>query len=236
MRLLAGALALLLAGCSAPLPPGPYPTGFVPGTSASPNLDSLLLSPDGLDTAQRMTVRVRNVGCGAIVTGTGFAVDDHILVTTSQVIVGSKRIEVSTHDGQSFETVVLGSTSVADLAIIDIQDALPAYGELAAFDPSVSDAVTVVGYPRGGRLTTTGAVVTALDVEDMDPDIGSAFGLSATLESGMSGAPVVDSDGRVVGVVYGADEVSSRSFFLPVSTLFSLLGQPLVLLPESTEC
>ena len=57
--------------------PEPVPTSVVPpvGTAGSQ------LSPDGFDAVQRMAVRIRNVGCGTLSTGSGFAVDAHTLVT-----------------------------------------------------------------------------------------------------------------------------------------------------------
>jgi S1-C subfamily serine protease len=236
MKHLAGALALLLVGCSAPLPPGPYPTDFVPNASPSPTIDSFLLSPDGFDAAQRMTVRVRNVGCETIITGTGFGVDEHTLVTAGHVVEGSGTIEISTYDGQTFEATALGSTTVADLAIVKVEENLPAFGDLAESDPSISDAVTIVGYPGGGRLTTIRAVVITTNPDDVDPEVGPAFGATVALEPGMSGAPVLDSDGHIVGVVYGVSENLPQSFFIPVSTLRTLLEQPPVLAPESATC
>jgi len=236
MRLVAGALALLLVGCSAPLPPGPYPTDFVPNESPSPTVGSFLLSPDGFDAAQRMTVRVRNIGCETVVTGTGFGVGEHTLITAGHVVEGSRSIEISTYDGQTIEATALGSTTVADLAIIEVEETLPAFGKLADGDPSVSDAVTIVGYPGGGRLTTTRAVVITTDPEDVDPEVGPAFGATVALEPGMSGAPVLNSDGEVVGVVYGVSDSLPQSFFIPVSTLLTLLEQPPVLTPESATC
>ncbi len=236
MKFAAGALALLLVGCAAPLPPGPYPTDFVPDESPSPTIDSFLLSPDGFDAAQRMTVRVRNVGCETIVTGTGFGVDEHTLITAGHVVEGSRSIEITTYDGQTIEATALGSTTVADLAIIAVEESLPAFGELAEADPSISDAVTIVGYPGGGRLTTTRAVVITTDPEDVDPEVGPAFGATVVLEPGMSGAPVLNSDGQVVGVIYGVSENLPQSFFIPVSALQTLLEQPPVLTPESSSC
>ncbi len=231
-----GFVALLMSGCAVPLPPGPYPTDFVSSASPSQSLDSSLLSPDGFDAAQRMTVRVRNVGCETLVIGTGFAVDEHTLVTAGHVVEGSRRLEVSTYDGQSIEATATGTTTIADLAIVQVTESLTTVGSLAESDPAVADAVTIVGYPGGGRLTTLKAVVITTNPEDVDPDIGPAFGATASLEAGMSGSPVLNSDGEIVGVVYGTSEDIPQSFFIPVSTLRTLLEQPPTLVPEVTVC
>ena len=232
----ATAAVLVLAGCSLPLPPGPYPTNFVPSPTPSALGDTAALSPDGFNAAQRMTVRVRNVGCDSLSVGTGFAVDDHTLVTAGHVVTGSRELEISTYDGQTFTATATGTTTVADLAIVKVEQSLTTLGVLADADPTVADAVTIVGYPRGGRLTTMSAVVITTDPADVNPDIGPAFGVTASLEPGMSGAPVVDSAGKVVGVIYGTSETLPQSFMIPVSTLRSLLSQPPILVPEDAAC
>lgn len=234
--LVVSCLALLVSGCALPVSPGPYPTDFVPSPSPGASLDSSLLSPDGFNLAQRMTVRVRNVGCQKIVIGTGFAIDEHTLVTAGHVVEGSRLLEISTYDGQTFEATATGTTTVADLAIVEVEESLSSYGVLAEADPAVAGAVTIIGYPGGGRLTTTKAVVITTDPEDVDPNLGPAFGATTALEAGMSGAPVVNSEGEVVGVIYGASVALPQSFFIPVSTLRALLEQPPVLVPEDATC
>jgi S1-C subfamily serine protease len=85
-------------------------------------------------------------------------------------------------------------------------------------------------------LTTRRAVVITTSPEDVDPDVGPAFGVTVALEEGMSGAPVLNSDGEIVGVVYGVSEDLPQSFFIPVSTLRTLLEQPPILVPEDATC
>ncbi len=229
--------ALVVSGCGVfPTPPGPYPTDFYPTVSPAASLGAGLLSPDGFDAAQRMTVRVRNVGCQGLSTGTGFAVDEHTLVTARHVVEGSRLLELSTYDGRTFDATATGSTTLADLAIIHVEESLSVFATLADTDPSVSDAVTIIGYPGGGRLTTTSAIVITNAPEDVDPTVGPAFGVSAALEQGMSGAPVVNTAGEVVGVIYGTSTTLPQSFMIPVSKLRTLLDELPALIPESSTC
>src|SRR5690606_7889854 len=77
MLAFATASALLLAGCSLlPQGPGAVPTDWVPEPTTTPATSTVGLSPDGFTAAQRMTVRMRNIGCqGLVHTGSGFALD-----------------------------------------------------------------------------------------------------------------------------------------------------------------
>ena len=172
-RLLMAAVALALAGCaSIPDLPPPLPTDFVPTPSPSASDPGPLLSPDGFDIAQRMTVRVRNVGCGFLATGTGFMIDEHTLVTNRHVIEDSSELEISTYDGHAVEATAARSTTAADIAIIRVEETLPVAAQLAGRDPQTGDAITVIGYPGGGRLTTTSGIVLGNVQDPLNGSVG----------------------------------------------------------------
>ena len=235
-RLLLAAAALALAGCaSIPDLPPPLPTDFVPTPSPSASDPGPLLSPDGFDIAQRMTVRVRNVGCGFLATGTGFMIDEHTLVTNRHVIEDSSELEISTYDGHAVEATAARSTTAADIAIIRVEETLPVAAQLAARDPQTGDAITVIGYPGGGRLTTTSGIVLGNVQDPLNGSVGSVLGTTAQVEPGSSGSPVLDADGAVVGVIYAKNDVE-QSFMIPVSTLLQLLEQESLLIPQQNSC
>ena len=240
VTLAAGALAL--TGCAAlPATPGAMPTNWVPAPSAAPEQNNVALSPDGFSAAQRMTVRVRNSGCGAVTTGSGFALDAFTLVTNRHVINDSATLEVSTHDGRVIEVEAAEVTTVADLAILKTTTAMGgAFAALAQEDPAEGDAITVVGYPNGGRLTTTTGVVLGATKDPVENNDGGAVGTvlatTAVVQPGSSGSPVLNEDGDVVGVVYARSNTTDQSFIVPVSMLNSLLAQPKLLVPQSSAC
>ncbi|MEK8224895.1 hypothetical protein NKG05_00035 [Oerskovia sp. M15] len=47
--------------------------------------------PDGFDAVKRMAVRIRNVGCSSLSTGSGFALDARTLITNKHVVEGPGR-------------------------------------------------------------------------------------------------------------------------------------------------
>lgn len=233
----AAACALTLSACSMlPDGPDPLPTDFVPSPSISPGDGPGALSPDGFTAAQRMTVRVRNVGCGFLSTGTGFALDAHTLVTNRHVISDSKKLQVQTYDGRSISATTVSTTTVADIAIVTTKETLGAtFAEPAAADPVASDVITVVGYPNGGRLSTVSGVVLGLTADPLGAAVGTVLATTASVEPGSSGSPVLNEDGEVVGVVYAKSD-SNQSFIVPVSTLNTLLDETALLVPESASC
>ena len=235
----ATASALLLSGCSLlPQGPGAMPTDWVPEPTTTPVTSSVGLSPDGFTAAQRMTVRMRNIGCqGRVHTGTGFALDAFTLVTNRHVIDNSKDINVSTHDGRIIEATAASSTTVADIAIITTTEPLGgAYAVRAAEDPVAGDVITVVGYPRGGKLTTVSGVVLGPTADPLEAAVDSVLATTASVEPGSSGSPVLNDNGEVVGVVYAQNFESNQSFLVPVSVLNTLLAEPALLVPEPIDC
>lgn len=59
--------------------------------------------------------------------------------------------------------------------------------------------------------------------DPLNENFGQVLVTDAQVEPGSSGSAVLDAEGRVVGVVY-AKNASDQSFFVPVSTLGSLLA------------
>ena len=231
-----GATAALLAACGiVPADPGPLPSNYVPlvaSESASPpgNLDS-----DGFSAAQRMTVRVRNVGCDALRTGTGFAVDAHTLVTNRHVIQDTKELQVTTYDGRTIDVTAASATAVADLAIVTTEQSIGGFSALAQEDPVEGDAITVIGYPHGGKLTTVSGVVLGSVADPLGAALGTVMVTTAPVEPGSSGSPVLNEKGEVVGVIYAKNE-SEQSFMVPVSLLRALIAEDQLLVPQSNTC
>lgn len=226
--------ALLVAACSVPSAPGTLPSDYVPPVESAAPQETTNLSPDGFSAAQRMTVRVRNVGCDDLRTGTGFAVDSHTLVTNRHVISNSTKLQVTTYDGRVIPVTAASVTAIADLAIVTVDAAMGAFSVLASQDPQEGDAISVVGYPLGGKLTTVTGVVLGTTSDPLGASVGTVMTTSAPVEAGSSGSPVLNAAGQVVGVIYAKDDY--ESFMIPVSVLRSLLSQESLLVPQPQSC
>lgn len=219
---------LPLVGCSVvedfPQMPPAAQEDFVP--SEAPRADpggSANLSPDGFDAIQRMAVRIRNVGCSSLSTGSGFAIDATTLITNKHVVADSADLQVSTYDGRDIDVTAAETAGLADLAVVRTAADLPTHPALAADDPGRGDAVTVVGYPQGGLLTVTDGQVIGSTTDPLNENLGEVLVTDAPVEPGSSGSAVLNEDGEVVGVVY-AKSAAGQSFIVPVSTLRDLLA------------
>jgi S1-C subfamily serine protease len=226
-------VAALLAGC-APLPAFPAMPALAPDEVAALDLvpsapaatpDAGPVSPDGFSPEQRKTVRIRNVGCTGMSTGTGFAIDDHTIVTNRHVIEGMALLQGSTHDGRdiTFDHAVMAT--FADLAIITTREALPSAGELSDTNPQIGDRITVVGFPSGGQMTRTEGTILHKQADPLYVNLGEIIISDVFVEPGSSGSAVIDAEGRVVGVVYAKSE-NDLTFIVPITTLHKMLNDP----------
>ena len=138
-------------------------------------------------------------------TGTGFIVrSDGYVLTNNHVVAGADRVKVKLADGREFKGKVLLDPRT-DLAVIKIDvDNLPAVSFADSDKVKVGGWAIAVGNPFGLRNTVTVGVVSALRREtDSDPEAQSvpeAIQTDAAINPGNSGGPLVDIDGKVIGV------------------------------------
>jgi S1-C subfamily serine protease len=174
--------------------------------------------------AERLVVRVRNVNCLGVGTGSGYALDEHTLVTNRHVLAGAERIEVSTWDGHSLRASTGKVGALVDLGIASVAGTLPSPGASYA-EPRKGTRVAVVGFPLGGPLTFSGGHILDFVDGSLYAIPGRIMRLTAQVEPGSSGSPVLDDRGRVVGIVYAIEVATGLALAIPVDTLRTLVDR-----------
>jgi S1-C subfamily serine protease len=171
------------------------------------------------------TVRVRSVRCDEGGTGTGFLIDPRTVVTNRHVVETSRRVEVSTWDGDELPVASVEQATGPDLAIIHLAADYNAVAapKLAAKNAKVGTKLYIVGYPEGRAPRGTTGVVTRYGKKG-ELDVPFPFGeMSGNIFPGNSGSPVVDKLGRVVGVAFALELQNGWVGMVPVSELHALL-------------
>ena len=146
--------------------------------------------------------------CGRGIEGSGWVVRPDYLLTNAHVVAGVSAPSVVI-DGHDVEATVVEYDSKTDLALLHLDT-----GSLAGLPMDTSaqggDPVAILGYPQDGPLDLEPARIRA-EQRLRSPDIygkGSVvrdvFSLRGLIRPGNSGGPIVDGDGRVVGVVFAA--------------------------------
>jgi S1-C subfamily serine protease len=187
--------------------PAPAPLAddwTLPDDAAAIDLDALAAA-DVLRSAREFTVRIRTVGCERLGTGSGFVLENGLIVTNRHVIGQPRTVAISTWDGRSFDARVEGISLDADLAIIEVSTTdLPA-ATLRTGPVAVGESIAVIGYPGGGSATiTTGRLVSISEETILDQE-GPFLIVDAEVRQGNSGGPVVDERGAVIGVIFALD-------------------------------
>jgi putative serine protease PepD len=164
---------------------------------------------------QRVKDAVVEVETLAGATGSGFVIDEegHI-VTNQHVVGGADSVSVEFSDGSNVDATVVGTDPSTDIAVLDVDRPSSRLTPLSfAGDGSlqVGNTVIAIGSPFGLEGTLTTGVISALGREIRSPNgfsIENAVQTDAALNQGNSGGPVLDSQGRVVGV---AAQIRSES-------------------------
>jgi S1-C subfamily serine protease len=166
---------------------------------------------------------VRNLGCGGVATGSGFAIADHVFVTNRHVIGGAALLQVSTYDGHDIDVETAGAVVIADLALVWTKQPLPVTISLAPENPVVGSKVTSVGFPLGGPLTTTHGKVLNYAPDPVGWSAIPMLVIDAPIEHGSSGSPLINDLRQLVGVVYASD---GNRFAVPVKVFRQVLSNP----------
>ena len=137
--------------------------------------------------------------------GSGFVVDaEGHIVTNNHVVEGADDIRVRLFDGREFEAEVAGRDASTDLAVLTLRDPkdLPAPLELVDdAQVEVGDWVLAIGSPFGLSRTVSSGIVSATGRGNVGvTDYENFIQTDAAVNPGNSGGPLVDLNGRVVGV------------------------------------
>ncbi|MEK6909119.1 MAG: trypsin-like peptidase domain-containing protein [Nanoarchaeota archaeon] len=152
--------------------------------------------------------------------GTGFAVSDgSYILTNNHVIEGSAVIQVQTYSDEVYVAEIVGTDVLADLAVLRISGSINSF-ELADSDSvSIGQKAIAIGNPLGLSFTVTEGIVSALDREGPN-GLQSYIQTDVTLNPGNSGGPLVDKDGRVIGMAnFKVGEAEGLGFALESNML-----------------
>lgn len=215
---LAVAMLSLLAVSCVDSPDADYVASGV-RTESRLSADEVKVRSDSQErTLRRATLRIRARSCFGVGTGSGFAITDQVLVTNRHVVEGADLLQVSTWDGQTLDVAISGVAMTEDLALVLVRGQLPVSLELHA-RPRLGDEVVAVGYPLGGELTFSHGRVLGEDSIDAFGRQTPVVRMSNTIQPGNSGGPLLDEEGRVVGVVFAVDTRTGDGLAIPVEML-----------------
>ena len=209
--------------------PAVTPTAPVPTpTSAPPLVAALPDEQAASNSLEAQIIAVYEAACNAVVnitstsyvynwfrqavpqegTGSGFVYDSQgNIVTNYHVVENADELLVTLADGNVYEAELVGEDPTNDLAVIRIPAEADPPRPLPIGDSEalrVGQFVVAIGNPFGLEQTLTTGVISALGRVIESPDdvgfIGEAIQTDAAINPGNSGGPLLDLQGRVIGV------------------------------------
>lgn len=162
--------------------------------------------------------------------GTGFVWDEKgYIVTNFHVVEGARKITITLQDQSNWPATVVGLAPERDIAVLKIDAPAAKLKALPLGDSGdlrVGRKVLAIGNPFGLDATLTTGVVSALGREIESPNqrkITNVIQTDAAINPGNSGGPLLNSEGKLIGVntmIYSPSGASAGiGFAIPVNTV-----------------
>jgi serine protease Do len=133
-----------------------------------------------------------------------------LVMTNRHVVDGADRVKVRLSDGREFPATVVGADPATDIAVVRLdapEGTTFAAAELGdADDVVVGDWVLALGSPMGLDFSVTAGIVSAkgrsigILAGESEAPLEAFIQTDAAINPGNSGGPLVDLNGRVIGI------------------------------------
>lgn len=164
--------------------------------------------------------------------GSGVLLDDQgLILTNAHLVDGAAKILVALHDGTRLTASLVGTDPVTDLALLQVH--LPkgprTTAKLGDSDRvEIGQKVVAIGHPFGLGYALTTGVVSGFGTT---PETRATFQekviqTSAAINPGNSGGPLVDAEGRVIGINNTILAVGQNiGFAIPINTAKTVVAE-----------
>ncbi len=168
--------------------------------------------------------------------GSGFIVgEDGYIITNDHVVTGSDEIYVKLSDNTELPAKIVGTDPKTDLALlkIDAQKELPAVTFADSSKARVGDVVIAIGNPLGFGGTVTTGIISSKGRDlgiNQDELVDDFIQTDAAINTGNSGGPLYNIEGKVIGLNTSIPDVGSGtnigiSFAIPSNTVQDIMKQ-----------
>lgn len=173
--------------------------------------DASLASDAVVADAAHSVVKVSSMAysCQKVTAGSGFVIAPGRVMTNAHVVAGADDLTVSV-DGREHDAVVVMFDSSEDISILDVPGLQAPPLDFAQDVAMTGTDAVVLGYPGGGPFVAYPARVREA-IELKAPDLYRAltvrrdvYAIRGMVRSGDSGGPLIDRDGRVLGMNFAA--------------------------------
>lgn len=161
--------------------------------------------------------------------GTGFVIDKDLVMTNNHVVAGADKIEVQFSDSDDLVPgELVGRDPELDLALIRIKVTRQVkpleFGNSDSLQ--VGEYVVAVGNPFGQGHSVTHGIISAKGRVSPEVPLGRYLQTDAPINPGNSGGPLVNLDGKVIGINNAIDaRAQGIGFAIPSNLIQTVLPQ-----------
>jgi S1-C subfamily serine protease len=171
---------------------------------------------------RRGLLRLKSASCDGTPSGSGYALDGHIVLAQVDVLPGAGILKVAPRKRRAKTFGARHVFELGELGVARVDGRLPRRLSSAPGAP-LGASVAVVAYP----LTSSPRLLRGVVVDRV---AGAPFGvrgrvlrLTSPLRPDDPGGPVIDAKGRLVGVAFTTDPTTGLAVAVPLDTLRSLV-------------
>ncbi|MBU4308381.1 MAG: trypsin-like peptidase domain-containing protein [Nanoarchaeota archaeon] len=158
--------------------------------------------------------------------GTGFLIEESgYVVTNAHVMENARSAGIYTYDGEMHQVSLIGTNSEMDVCLLKIQGTYPALKLGNSDDVSIGESVIAIGNPLGLQFSVTEGIISAIHREGAN-GLKAYFQTDAALNPGNSGGPLVDKQGKAIGINnFKTSEGESLGFALESNWLKDVVNE-----------
>ncbi|MDP9347912.1 MAG: trypsin-like peptidase domain-containing protein [Gemmatimonadota bacterium] len=155
-----------------------------------------------IEVARRVTPAVVGISVPGAGSGSGVIVQrEGVILTNAHVVGRAPQVEVSLASGERLVGTVLGRDPNNDVAVVRVSGRNLAAVPVGDSDRlQVGQAAIAIGNPLGLERSVTTGVVSAVNRSPRGIELGGLIQTDAAINPGNSGGPLLDSQGRVIGI------------------------------------
>ena len=219
-------------------------------TSCGKEITNELLVENGEEYSQENTeitdlekkgsvFQIKGLGCNSLQYGTGFFVEENIVVTNAHVVAGVNSPRII-HNGSEHELAFISLDPNSDLAILRSESF--SSKPLRLDEAEEGEFGTIQAFIKDGNIVITDVKIrekilaVGKDIFGQPGESREALSLEARIESGFSGAPVLNEDFAVVGVVFSRSRGGSSTAYAVQSSEVKKILKKEPDLSSSTNC
>ena len=152
--------------------------------------------------AREATPAVVSVTAPRVGSGSGVVIStDGVILTNNHVVGNARTVEIGFADGRRLQGQVLGRDPTLDIAVVRVAGRGLVAAPVGDSDRlQVGQTAIAIGNPIGLDRTVTTGIVSAINRSPRGFELGGLIQTDAPINPGNSGGPLLDSQGRVIGI------------------------------------